>query len=261
MLAILKTYKDNRYLIKTWVKFNIQANYIEAKLGLLWLVILPIVQALIYTFFFSLMLDAPTRDNLPFVLFYLSGLTTWQLINSSWMKAGSLMLRNGILLSNVSVSAEAIVITEFLENCVDFFISFIIMVIVAALYGFYPTTTYFFFPIILFFMVLASMGGMFFLSSLSVFIRDIPNITSIMMRLLIFLSGVFMSPEMMNENYSKYLYLNPILHFIQATRDLLLLSEIPSTQSFLYMGASSILMFYFGYKTFKKRQGRFVDYM
>ena len=260
MFSILKIIKENKYLISTWLKFNIESNYIDAKLGLFWLILEPILQTLIYTLIFSVLFNRPPRGGVPFIIFYLSGITIWQFINGNLMQAGPMMVRYSRLQFNVKVSSEALVIIELLEKLVDLAINLFILVIISSFLGYYPTITYIYFPVVLLFIILTTLGGMFFLGSLGVFIRDIPNITSMIMRLLFFLSGVIITPDMLPESYRGYLYLNPILQMIEATRDLLIYSQIPSLRTFLYMGAFAILIFFFGYSYFKKHQGIFVDY-
>lgn len=260
MLSIFKTIKDNYYLIITWVRFNIESNYIDAKLGLLWLILEPLLQTVTYSFIFSALLGRPPRGNVPFIVFYLSGITTWQFINSSWMRAGQLMVRFNRLLTNVKVSAEAMMIVNLSEGFIEYAINFLMLVIISALYGFYPTIYYLFIPLIFIIMTLTALGGMFFLSSLGVFIRDISNIISMIMRLLFFLSGVIISTDMLPERYQGILKLNPLLHLVEAMREVVVYQTAPSGQSLLYMGAFSLLIFIIGYSYFKKHQGVFVDY-
>jgi ABC-type polysaccharide/polyol phosphate export permease len=260
MLSILTTIKNNKYLISTWVRFNIQSNYIDSKLGLLWIILQPILQTLIYTFAFGTLIGRQPRGGVPFILFFLAGTTVWQFISSNWMQAGNLIVKNNNLMSQVKTSAEALVIIQLLERFVDFLISFVILMVVSALFGYYPTYTYLYLPLVLFFIILTAIGGSFFLSSLGVFIRDIPTVTSLILRFLFFLSGVIITPDMLPESVGGFLSLNPLMLMIEAVRDLVIYSEIPSIQSFLYMGSFSLLLYIMGYAHFKKRQGVFVDY-
>ncbi len=260
LLSIFKTIKDNYYLIATWTRFNIESNYIDAKLGLIWLILEPILQTITYSYIFSALLGRNPRGDVPFIVFYLSGITTWQFLNTSWMRAGNLMVQFNRLMTNIKISPEAVIIIDLAERFVEFIINMILLVIVAAMFGFYPTYTYLFLPVIFLFMILTALGGMFFLGSLGVFVRDIPSITSMILRLMFFLSGVIITPDMLPEEYSKVLLVNPIIHLIEAMRDLTIYGTLPSLKSVLYMGSFSIVVFFFGYRYFKKRQNIFVDY-
>ena len=260
MLAIFETIRENKYLIKTWVKYNIQANYIDTKLGLFWIVLQPIFQTLIYTFVFGSLIGRNPRGGVPFILFFLAGTSIWQFINNNWMQAGNIVVKNMGLMSQVKVSAEALVVVQLLESLLDFAINFLILVVVSILFGYYPTYLYLYLPFVFMIIFTATLGGMFFISSLGVFIRDIPTILSMVLRLLFFVSGVIITPDMLPENLSGYLSLNPLLLMIEAVRDLVIYAEVPDWMSILYMVAFSILIFIIGYSHFRKRQGIFVDY-
>ncbi len=76
MWSLLTTILENRYLIQTWSKYNIQAQYIDTRLGLAWIILQPIFQTLIYTFAFGTLLGRNPRGGVPFVLFFLAGTTS-----------------------------------------------------------------------------------------------------------------------------------------------------------------------------------------
>jgi ABC-type polysaccharide/polyol phosphate export permease len=260
ILKLIRTIKENKSLIYTWIKFDIQANYIDTKLGLIWLFLEPIFQTLVYAFIFSALLNRLPKGNVPFIIFYLAGISTWQFINLNWISAGLLFVRYGRILSDVKISAEALVVIEVLEKFVEYMVNFVILVIICAFFGYFPTITYLYIPFYLVVLFLMTIGGTFFLSTSGIFIRDISNITGMIMRLLFFLSGVIITPDMLPNKYSRFLMLNPILHFMETIRNLVIYSEVPSWQSITYMISCSLLVFVIGYSFFRKRQGIIVDY-
>jgi lipopolysaccharide transport system permease protein len=260
MLSIVNTIKDNKFLISTWAKYNLQANYIDTKLGVFWIILQPIFQTLIYTLVFGTLLGRNPRGDVPFILFFLAGTSVWQFMNNNWMQASNIVVKNINLMSQVKISAEAVVIVQLVESLVDFIINFVILVIFSLLFGYFPTYYYLYLPLIFAIIIVTTLGGMFFISSLGVFIRDIPTLLSMVLRLLFFVSGVIITPDMLPENIQGFLWLNPLLQMIEAVRNLVIYAKAPTFQSVLYMASFSILVFWGGYSHFKKRQGVFVDY-
>ena len=110
------------------------------------------------------------------------------------------------------------------------------------------------------FLILFALGGTFFLSTSGIFIRDISNLSSMVMRLLFFLSGVIITPDMLPAKFGGLLMLNPILHFVETGRDLIIYAKVPPFQSVVYMFSWSLLIFTLGYSFFRKRKGTLVDY-
>ncbi len=225
-----------------------------------WLILQPIFQTLIYTLVFGPLIGRNPRGGVPFILFFLAGISVWQFINTNWMQAGSLIVRNVTLMSQVKISAEAIVIVQLVESLVELSINLVILFIVSMLFGYMPTITYLYLPIVLFIIILTTAGGMFFISSLGVFIRDIPKVLSMVLRLLFYISGVIITPDMLPVEIRGIFSLNPLLQMIETTRNLVIYNKIPNIQSLLYMVSFGFLIFYFGYSFFRKRQGVFVDY-
>lgn len=260
MLSIVNTIKTNRFLIKTWVKYNIQSNYIDTKLGIFWIILQPIFQTLIYTLVFGTLLGRNARGGVPFIIFFLAGTSVWQFMNNNWMQASNIIVRNINLMSQVKISAEAVVIVQFVESLVDFGINLVILVVFSILFGYFPTQYYFYLPLMLAIILLVTLGGMYFISGLGVFIRDIPTVLSMILRLLFFVSGVIITPDMMSEKIQGPMSLNPLLQMIEAVRNIVLYAEAPTMKSIVYMTSFSMLVFLVGYRYFKKRQGVFVDY-
>ena len=260
MLRIFKTIRENKFLISTWVKYNIQSDYIDTKLGIIWIILQPIFQTLIYTLVFGTLIGRTPRGGVPFILFFLAGISVWQFMNTNWMQAGNIIVKNVSLMSQVKLSAEAIVIIQLIESLLEFAINLIILVIAAIIFGFVPTAAYLYLPLVLFIILVTTLGGMFFISSLGVFIRDIPTLISMFLKLLFYVSGVIITPDMLPEHLRGIFSLNPLLLMIETVRDIIIYAKAPDFQSMLYIGAFSILVFIFGYSHFSKRQGIFVDY-
>jgi len=247
-------------MILTWVRYNIQATYIDTKLGIVWIILQPILQTLIYTFAFGTLLGQSPRGDVPFILFFLAGLTTWTFINNNWMQSGHLIVKNIHLMDQIKISAEAIVLVQLAESFVEFLINFIILFIATLLYGYPPTLAYLYLPLVLAFIVVMTLGGMFYIASMGVFIRDIPNIVSMVLRLMFFVSGVIITPDMLSGTAGNLLEINPVLVMIESVRDIVVYAQSPSPISLLYSGAFALLAFMIGYLHFRKRQGTFVDY-
>ena len=69
--------------------------------------------ALIYSFAFGTLIQRAPRGGAPFVIFFLAGTSVWQVMNSNWMKAGHVIVRNINLMSQVKLS----VIARYCSNC------------------------------------------------------------------------------------------------------------------------------------------------
>jgi len=259
-MTIIQAIKQNKELIKTWVTFRIEATYIDTKIGIFWIILQPILMTLIYSFAFGSLIGRAPRGGAPFVIFFLAGTSVWQQINGNWMKSGHLVVRNIGLLSQVKVAPIILAVVQIVESLIEFIINLIILILASALYGYFPNIMYLFLPLVLVFIIIFTTGGVLFVSTMGVYIRDIPNIVSMIMRLLFFLSGVIITPDMIKGTAGDYLKLNPILTMIESIRDIVIYAQAPTILSLVYMGAFALLSFTVGHLVFRRYQGTFVDY-
>ncbi|MEJ2487781.1 MAG: ABC transporter permease [Anaerolineales bacterium] len=202
----------------------------------------------------------PPKGEVPFILFFLGGITTWSFINNNWMQSGHMIVKHIDLLDQVKLEAETIVVVKLIASLIEFVLNFLVFIVFSATLGYFPNATYLYLPIIIFFIILTTLGGMYFFSSLGVFVRDIPNVIGMALRLLFFVSGVLITPDMIPDKFQGILSINPLLHLIESLRSIIIYSQPPSLISFIYMGSFSLLAFLIGLTHFQKRKGIFVDY-
>src|SRR5699024_786013 len=84
-LYILKEQWDNRKLIATLNKYNLRSAYANHYLGLLWIIIMPILQVILYYVVFGLGLRGDRGDvgGLPFIVHLISGLFPWMFLSGA----------------------------------------------------------------------------------------------------------------------------------------------------------------------------------
>jgi len=268
LIAENRLIDDLRYLwsrhelIRTWTLMNIHAQYINTKLGLVWIFLEPLITTMVYTLAFGELLRArPPRGGVPFICFYLSGIVFWKFFSSCITKSLRSIISNIGLMTEVRFPRESAVLVDFLQNMVDFFASFLIMMIILAFYGIYPNQGYVFIPLILLVTSMITIGLMFFFSSLSVFIQDIGQIIGPILRLLFFISGVIFQVENAPQPYGTLLQFNPMLLIIESFRNIVLYGETPDMRLMAGLGLAGIIMLIAGYRYFKKKDATFVDHL
>lgn len=257
----LKQIWKSKRLIFVWAGYNIQGRFIEAKLGLFWIILRPIFVTFIYTFVFSGLLNRQPRGGVPFVIFFLSGLTVWELIANSLMQASTSLVSKIRLMSQINFSRESIILVDMAERLVDFLVNSIVLILLSTYYGFFPTWAYLYLPIVLLTIVAFSLSGAFIIGTLSIYIRDISQITSLAIRFLFFTSGVIFSLDMLPLEYQKYIVFNPFLILVESYRGIVIYGSPPNMAMIIVLLIVSLFALGIGYKFFKSNEGTFVDYL
>lgn len=255
-------HKLNQYrsLIRLWVRYKILSRYSQTILGVLWIIIQPLAISLILAVAFSQLFDRAMRNDVPFIAFFLSGLTFWNFFNSYLMTGSSLLINSMGLQIRVYFPREIILIVNMGQSLIEFLFTFVSMIIVNALFGIAPNVYWVYLPILMLIQCIFMMGIVFFLSVISVYIRDIPKLTGVVLRIFFYLTPLLYPITIWPDSLEKYFQLNPIAMLIQAYRDVLLYQQAPDFVSLHFAIIIGFWLMITGYIYFKINEGRISDY-
>lgn len=251
---------NNKRLITTWARYNIEADYLETKLGAVWIALQPLLMTFLYSIVFVLLLNRKPRGGVPYISFFLSGMILWQFFSNSLIKATSLIAAKANLIFQIKFSAEVLIFVAFVEKLVDFIVSLLILVALNLYFGFFPTLNYLYLPVLLLTFFFITLGGMLVMAPLGVFIQDISQFVSIVLRFMFYFSGVLISRDMLPERAANYLDINPLFFIVESFRNVLLYNESPDIALMVSWLVASIIILLFGFWFFKRFDGTFADY-
>jgi ABC-type polysaccharide/polyol phosphate export permease len=261
MVKSIERFRPTLRLALLWARYNIQSRYTEAKLGWLWIVLRPLGVTVIYSTIFSHLLNRPPQGGVPFFLFFLCGLTIWELFANTLSQATGSTASKITLMAQINFPRESIVLVDFTERFIDFLVNFFILVAISISLGHYPSGAYLYLPVVLLPFMAISLGGAFLIAPMSVFIRDISEITSLVLRFFFFFSGAIFSLDMMSPQIQRYLIFNPLLILIDSYRGIILYGRAPSPVQMGIILVLGLVFFALGYRFYKSQEGKFVDYL
>ncbi|MFN7210318.1 MAG: ABC transporter permease, partial [Aggregatilineales bacterium] len=138
--------------------------------------------------------------------------------------------------------------------------TFLAFVVVNALNGIYPSATWLYLPPLLFILICFTLGLMFFLSSLSLMIRDIPQLAAVVMQLLFYLTPILYPVQNVPEQFRFIFIINPLGLIVQAFRDVTVYGRAPDALSLYYPLVAALTLLYMGYAYFKANESRLADF-
>jgi ABC-type polysaccharide/polyol phosphate export permease len=94
-----------------------------------------------------------------------------------------------------------------------------------------------------------------------VVIRDIQYFVSIMVFILIILSPIAYTIDMLPEHLRLYLSFNPLFYFVISYQEIMMFGRIPPLSIFIPMVLFSIFSFLCGYFIFNRMKPTFSDYL
>lgn len=109
--------------------------------------------------------------------------------------------------------------------------------------------------------LLFSLGLIWILSSLNVYIRDIQNFVAVLTLILMMLSPIAYTEDMIPTAMRPFLALNPLYYIIISYQSVLMLNQLPSGKILITLISMSLFMFIVGFWFFSKMKKLFSDHV
>lgn len=252
---IKELYKYREFL-KTSILKEFRGKYKKSFLGVLWSFINPLLQLLIYTLVFSFIMRSGIKH---YSVFLVVALIPWNFFSTTLTQSASTIVANGAIVKKVYFPREIMPISIVTSNLINFLISCIIVLGALIISGVGLSWYILLVPIIVFIQYILSLGLAFILSSITVYIRDLEYFINVLIMLWFYLNPIVYSADIIPENFRTIFNLNPMLHIINAYRDLLYYHRMPDFKGLGILFVICVAIFYLGYFIFKKMEKRFAE--
>lgn len=259
----LKEIFDYREMIFSLVRKELRGRYKGSALGFLWTFINPLLQLLVYTLVFSIIMRSGYDQ---YYIFLFVALVPWMFFSSALTGGSSCILTSQDMVKKIYFPREVLPISYITSGFVNMFLTFLVVfaVLIVSGYGINPVAVLFM-PIIMIIEYLLALGIAFLSSALSVYFRDLQYILSIIAMAWQFLTPVMYGQEMVEaqlESHPALLYiwnLNPTTPVINAFRDILYYKKIPEMDTLISAVVLGLVVLIIGYVAFGKLQKRFAE--
>lgn len=238
-----------RYLIFNLIRTNITARYKRSVLGVIWTLLDPLLTMTVMAIVFSALFN---RQVPGFPVFLFSGIVIWQLFSEGSSKAISDLVFGGGVLGRVYMPKSVYSVAATGTSLINFLLSLIPLALFVAVFNRPITLAMLFVPVSILITSVFTLGVGLVVSSLAVFFSDIMNVHNILLRLLLYLSGVFFEISFLPEELGKLVNLIPTYHMIELFRQPVYNGRLPSLTSIAYMSLWAVLMFLVGFWVFSK---------
>lgn len=172
--------------------YRLQADFQQHRLGILWLVLQPVLTAIVYGTVFYFILDTSARPQ-PFVPYLLVGVFVFQFFSTSLGRGARAITGNGALVQSLGFPRILLPISSTIEQAVRMVPVTVLLVILLAIFGEPVSWTWLAIVPILFVMGLFCLGVAFIAARLSVHVRDLQLMIPFITRILFYASGVFIA--------------------------------------------------------------------
>ena len=254
MLGEIAELRQFHNLVYQLVKRNVTSRYKRSALGIGWTLLDPLltmaVMATVYTALLRTTIEA-------FPVFILSGLVVWNFFAEATTEAMGAFLNGRELLDRVYMPKSALSIASVGTSLVNLLCSLAPLVLFMVLFDRRFTAALLIVPVAVIILTLFTVGVSLLLSSWVVFFGDIQNIFLFLLRLMMYLSGIFYSIDMLPAKLQTALWIIPTYHLIVIFRDPVYLGNFPPVDSLLYSAAWAVSVFFFGLWNFTRNSNAY----
>ena len=256
MIQTIREIFSYKEMIRNLVRKDLRGRYKGSILGFFWTILNPILQLLVYTFLFSVVLKSGIDR---YYLFLFVALVPWLFFSSCLVGGSGIIIGQKDLVKKIYFPTEVLPIVHVTSSFINMLLSFIVIFSVLIFSGTGITSALLYLPIVIIVEYILCLGVAFITSAITVYFRDMEQILGIVGMAWMYLTPVMYSVDLVPEEFNGLFSLNPVSSIILAYRSILYYGEAPGieliTQGLLF----GLVALVIGFIVFRKLKKRFVE--
>ncbi len=240
---------------------EIKRKFAGSVIGFAWVFLGPLLLMGIYTIIYTVVfrMSPPGLAHYDYVILILSGLLSF-LGFSDGLTSGTVSLSaNRELLLNTMFPAELLPLRSVLVSTTTTIVGMVVVLIMDSFVR-HPSGFMLLVPIVLILQVMFTSGLVWVLSLANLVVRDIQQLLSYVVTILLIGSPIAYTPEMLPSSIKFMVYLNPLSYFVLTLQSLLLRDSLPDWKILAMVFFLGICVFLVGYRIFHKAKLAIFDY-
>lgn len=237
---------------------DIKLRYKQTVLGVVWVVLQPLVAALIFTVMFGRFAKLPS-DGHPYLLFVFAGVVIWNYFAAVLQRGGNSLLTDSRLITKVYFPRLIVPLASTFSAMIDLAVSLTVLGVLLMIYGVMPTWRLLTLPLFIGLAALTATGVSLWLTALNVRYRDFVHAMPFMLQVWMFASPVAYATSIVPEQWRLLYGLNPAVAFIEGARWAVLGTSSITPQTVALALALSSAVFIGGAFFFRRVERGFAD--
>lgn len=228
MREYLNNIRKRKDLLIYLVMSGLKAENRDSYLGYFWWLLDPLLNVVVYYFLVVVIMN---RGGADFPVFLVIGLVVWKWMSATINGSTRAITRYSSIINQVYLPKSIFPIALTLTQMFNFMFGLVAVAIFLVSFGVMPGWQLVLLPLIIFtqlvFLLAVSLGFGF----ISVFVRDIDNLTKHIVRLFFYASPVIWEGGRLPDQYDAIVRYNPIAIILDAYRDIIMYRQTPDLQS------------------------------
>ena len=254
---------QSRHLIWKLAKNDFKKRYAGSYLGAVWAMVQPVVTVVMYYVVFDVIMGTGKSmvPDKPYVLFLTAGLVPWFYFSEALNSGTNALLEYNYLVKKVVFKISVLPIIKIIAATFIHVFFAVVMLIIAALYGYYPsvyTIQLVYYSFCLFIFVL---GLCYSTCAIMVFFKDIGQIISIMLQIGMWATPILWDINSLSPTMQMVMKINPLVYIVNGYRSAIFEKSwfFEDFYSTMYFWIVTVVIFGIGALVFKRLKVHFAD--
>jgi ABC-2 type transport system permease protein len=258
-MKVIKELYKYRQMIISLVRQDLRSRYKASALGFLWTFINPLLQLIVYTIVFSIIMKNGIDK---YYIFLFVALIPWFFFSASVSGGAASVVNRKELLKKIYFPRQVLPIAYVSSSFVNMLFSFVVVFVVLIISGVgVDFKALIYLPIIMLVEYLLALGIAMLVSALNVYFRDLEYILGILTMAWMYMTPIMYSNEMVPEKYQVIFKFNPMSSIITAYRDILYYKQAPQISTLIQAILLGIVFMIIGNIVFERLQKGFAEVM
>jgi ABC-type polysaccharide/polyol phosphate export permease len=247
-----------RHLLGELIRRDLKVRYKRSLLGYLWTMLNPLLMMLATTLVFSHVFRF-SIDNYP--IYVLSGYILWMFFAQGTLAATTVLLSSSALARNIYLPPALFPLAAVNAAAVHLLLSLLPLFLLVTLTGGRLDGALLSLPVGLGLAFLFTYGLALILAAASVFFHDIIHIYQVLLTVWMYITPIFFPIEIVPEEWSSILHLNPLLYLVRIFRDPIYAGTWPDPSGVGIAAACAFGTVMLGWWYFQRSRDAFSSYL
>jgi len=230
----------NINLLVELTKRDFTERYSGSVLGVVWGFISPLVNILIYTLIFSKIMSARlpgVEGGYSYSIYLVSGLIPWLAFSNTILRSSTVFLDKKHIISKINLSLFRLPLFIVISEAITFLITMSIFMVFLIITANKLSWVMLILPFIYLAQQLLAFSIGFMIAQLTVFIRDLKELTAIVMQIWFWFTPIVYVINIVPDSLSRLLIYNPVYYFTQVWQNVFVYQQIPDLKGVIIITA------------------------
>ncbi len=245
---------QHRRLIWHLMLLDFKVRYAGSHLGLAWMIVGPVMILVSYLIVFGSILriqPTPGLSSFDYAVLVTCGLLPWLGFSEGMMSGTNSVLAHRNLMKGQIFPMELIPVTAVCSGMVGQLVGTTVLLLVLGFRGSLGVSLVWI-PGLVLFQAMLTIGMVWMLSCVNILVRDLSQILRLGMVLLMFVSPIAYTSQMVPHGLNWAIGLNPLTFVIDSYRDVVLYGKSPQPVGLVVFSGFALAAFHLGYDYFMR---------